>query len=195
MEGTGTTADGATQISLGLTDSDATTALWPHPFRLRLQVTVGPHLHIALEMENRSAESQTVTGALHTYLRVAEAEHVQITGLDDTFYIDTLAGNRSFLQRGKLQVNEEINRIYLETANSCIVHDPMLERQIIVKKAGSRTTVVWNPWEARSRSLPDFGDEEYRRMVCIEAANTRQDAVTLAPGGSHTLATEIGLIR
>lgn len=30
--------------------------------------------------------------------------------------------------------------------------------------------VVWNPWDKKSKAIPDFGDEEYKQMVCIEAA-------------------------
>jgi glucose-6-phosphate 1-epimerase len=187
--------DGATRVVLELKDTAATQALWPHAFRLRLQVDAGSHLRIGLFMENLSEQPVAVSAALHSYFSVEDAEHVHITGLDDTFYIDTLQNGRSFLQRGKLQVNEEINRIYLETGNSCIIHDPLLDRQIVVKKEGSRSTVVWNPWQERSRSFADLGAEEYRHMVCIEAGNIRQDAVLLAPGTGHTLATEFTVIR
>lgn len=189
------TCTGATRLVLELPESEPQRALWPHPFRLRLTVEIGRQLLIALETENTAEEALHLSAALHSYFRLGEAEYVQITGLDDTFYIDSLSGGISLLQRGKLQINEEINRIYLDTGNACIIHDPILERQIVVKKRGSQSTVVWNPWAERSRSLVDLGDEEYRRMVCIEAANVRHDAVELAPGASHLLATEISLIH
>ena len=189
------TCTGATRLVLELPENEPRRALWPHPLRLRLTVEIGRELFIALETENGADEPLHHSAALHSYFRLGEAEHVQITGLDDTFYIDSLAGGISLLQRGRLQVNEEINRIYLDSGNTCIIHDPMLERQIVVKKRGSHSTVVWNPWVERSRSLVDLGDEEYRHMVCIEAANVHHDAVELAPGARHILATEISLIR
>jgi glucose-6-phosphate 1-epimerase len=35
--------------------------------------------------------------------------------------------------------------------------------------------------------MPDFGDDEWTGMVCVETANVLDDAVSLAPGESHTM--------
>ena len=35
--------------------------------------------------------------------------------------------------------------------------------------------------------MPDFGDDEWTGMACVEAANALDEAITLAPGESHTL--------
>ncbi|HOC25811.1 MAG TPA: D-hexose-6-phosphate mutarotase [bacterium] len=184
-----------TSAVLELEDSPATLALWPHPFQLRLQVDVGAHLRIALTMTNRDTEEVEITAALHSYFQLGEAELVHITGLDDTFYIDTLQQEHTTLQQGQIKIDREINRIYLETGSSCTIYDPALERQIVVKKEGSRSTVVWNPWQERSRAFQDLGGEEYKRFVCIEAGNVRQDRILLAPAASHTLATEFTVIH
>jgi len=184
-----------TSAVLELEDSPATLALWPYPFQLRLQVDVGAHLRIALTMTNRDTEEVEITAALHSYFQLGEAELVHITGLDDTFYIDTLQQERTTLQQGQIRIDREINRIYLETGSSCTIYDPVLARQIVVKKEGSRSTVVWNPWQERSRAFQDLGGEEYKRFVCIEAGNVRQDRIVLAPAASHTLATEFTLIH
>jgi glucose-6-phosphate 1-epimerase len=39
-----------------------------------------------------------------------------------------------------------------------------------VAMEGFRDTVVWNPWEALCATLPDMLPDDYRRMLCIEAA-------------------------
>jgi glucose-6-phosphate 1-epimerase len=68
------------------------------------------------------------------------------------------------------------------------LHQP---RQISVAKQGSRTTVVWNPWIAKAQAMPDFGDEEWPGMLCIETANAADNALTLAPGQSQVMSASI----
>ncbi|MEO7910292.1 MAG: D-hexose-6-phosphate mutarotase, partial [Roseiflexaceae bacterium] len=82
---------------------------------------------------------------------------------------------------------------YLDTDASCVIDDSALDRRIRVAKAGSRTTVVWNPWAEKAHQLADFGDEEYLSMVCVETANADTDIATVAPGGEHRLSAMIGL--
>jgi D-hexose-6-phosphate mutarotase len=69
--------------------------------------------------------------------------------------------------------------------------DPVLDRAIIVSKTGSKSTVVWNPWIAKSQRMPDFGDDEYLRMVCVESGNVSENSVTLAPGEEALLTVEV----
>ena len=39
----------------------------------------------------------------------------------------------------------------------------------------------------KARKMKDFGDGEYKRMVCVETANADTDVISLAPGKTHTL--------
>jgi glucose-6-phosphate 1-epimerase len=62
-----------------------------------------------------------------------------------------------------------------------------------VEKSGSATTVVWNPWIAKAAAMPDFGDDEWPRMACIETANAGANAITLAPGAKHAMRAIVSL--
>ena len=53
------------------------------------------------------------------------------------------------------------------------------------------STVVWNPWIAKARQMPDFGDEEYERMLCVESGNVASNSISLPPGGSSTLTVKL----
>jgi glucose-6-phosphate 1-epimerase len=75
----------------------------------------------------------------------------------------------------------------VDTQTACTVHDPGAGRRIGVRKSGSDATVVWNPWIDKARAMPDYGDDEWPGMVCVETANVNVHAVTLAPGAQHTL--------
>ena len=60
--------------------------------------------------------------------------------------------------------------------------DARLGRKIQVEKRESLSTVVWNPWSARAQQMPDFGNEEYERMVCVESGNVASNPIRLPPG-------------
>lgn len=183
-------ADGSTRIELGLGDSDASRPLWPSPFYLRLVVLVGPSLRVELHIRNPGPQAFTCSGALHSYFAVSEAAAIAIHGLEGGAYLDKL-GDQRHLQEGPVGIGAETDRVYLDTAAECRILDPGLRRAICVAKAGSRTTVVWNPWAAKAARLEDFGDHEYRSMVCVETANASPDLIQLPPGGEHCLRTDI----
>jgi D-hexose-6-phosphate mutarotase len=186
-------ADGATQIRLRLADDDTSYDLWPHPFELRLVVTVGAELRAELIVRNPGAAPYTYSGALHSYFNVSDVAAISIHGLDGCAYIDKVDSEQRKLQRGAITIEAETDRVYLNTAETCTIEDPGLDRRITIAKAGSRTTVIWNPWVEKARRLADFGDEEYHGMVCVETANADGDSITVAPGGEQRLTAIIGV--
>jgi glucose-6-phosphate 1-epimerase len=185
--------DGISQLRLGLTDSPTTRRYWPHGFRLELIVTVGSALHVDLQIHNTDHDSWSCTGALHSYFPVGDVTHIAIEGLDGTDYIDKVDGGARKTQHGAIMIRGETDRVFLDTTTICTITDPGLSRRIVVEKRGSRSTVVWNPWIDKARLMADFGDDEYRRMVCVETANAIEDVIQVAPGATHTLGTTIDL--
>ena len=184
---TGALPDGATRVRLALPEDAETRALWPDAFHLEIVVTVGAELRVALLMQNNSARPVTHTCALHSYFSVSDITDVTIRGLEDCTYIDTVGPYRREVQRGPITFNAETDRVYLDTGADCLIDDPGRGRRIRVGKTGSRSTVVWNPWIEKAKRMDDFGDDEYRSMVCVETTNAETDAVTLAPGDRHRL--------
>lgn len=182
---------GTTRLTLGIGDSPETRALWPYGFDLRVEISVGAALEVALVARNTGAEPFTCTGALHSYFGVDEISTVQIEGLEGRDYLDTADQYRRAHQDGPVRIAAEVDRIYLDTPDDCLIRDPQLERTIRVAKSGSRTTVVWNPWIEKARGLRDMADDEYVEMVCVETANAADDQIVLAPGAEHRLVARI----
>jgi D-hexose-6-phosphate mutarotase len=184
-------ADGTTRLTLGIGESDETRALWPHAFDLRVEISVGAELEVALIARNTGAEPFVCTGALHSYFGVDAVQTVQIEGLEGRDYLDTANRYRRARQDGPIRIAAETDRIYLDTPDDCLIRDPQLGRTIRVAKSGSRTTVVWNPWVEKARELRDIADDEYVEMVCVETANAADDQIVLMPGAEHRLAARI----
>ena len=189
----GQSADGAVSLTFQL-EADNASPVWPHHFHADLRLTIGSTLRIDLDVHNVDTVPFTFEEALHTYLTVGSIEQVTVAGLEGTAYLDKVAGGRDDRQNDQpIAFHGETDRVYLDTEAACVVHDPGLARRITIAKGGSRSTVVWNPWIAKARSMPDFGDDEWRGMVCVETANVGEAAVTIRPGDMHTMSVIISV--
>ncbi|WP_040156922.1 D-hexose-6-phosphate mutarotase [Mobilicoccus massiliensis] len=153
-------------------------------------VTFGATLRMSLTIASPS-EAMELEEALHTYLRVSDIASVHLEGLDGARYADRAPGGRAVnAQSGDVRFLRETDRVYASTDTVTLVDG---DRRVVVGKAGSNSTVVWNPWERKAAEMSDFGDDEWRGMVCVEAANALAGHVKLEAGGSHTLTTTISL--
>lgn len=182
------------EIVLKLQDSAETKALWPHAFRLRLHVHMGAALQVTLIATNTGDQAWDMTGALHTYLNVEDVRQISVHGLHGTQYVEERLTADKRPQHGPVVIDQEVDRRYISDA-TVIVHDPVWGRELVIEKAGSLTTVVWNPWIEKSKRLSDLPDEAYPEFLCIEAANAGEDLVTVKPGHEHLLMQRIEVRR
>ncbi|UJJ31516.1 D-hexose-6-phosphate mutarotase [Halopseudomonas maritima] len=155
---------------------------------LTLELSLGATLHMALTTRNTGQTAQSLSQALHSYLPVSDISRVRVEGLAGARYLDQLSGKMQS-QHGALHIDQEVDRIYLDHREPLYLHDT--DRILEVRRSGSASVVLWNPWQAKSTRLDNFPAEGYRQMLCIEAANADADARLLHPGEQHTLACEI----
>lgn len=53
---------------------------------------------------------------------------------------------------------------------------------------------VWNPWDKKAKAMADFGDDEYKRMLCVDGA-ALEKPVSLKPGEEWTGRLELIFVR
>jgi D-hexose-6-phosphate mutarotase len=176
-------ADGSVMLHFRLPQDDE--------FETDFIVTVGDTLTMELTVTNTGSSDFRFESCLHTYFRIGDIHQVEVAGLKGTRYLDTLVSQESTETEETIRFTGETDRIYQNTTSAVEIHDPVLRRIIRVGKSGSKSTVVWNPWIAKSQRMPDFGDNEYPRMVCVESGNVKENAVVLKPGESSLLKVEI----
>jgi glucose-6-phosphate 1-epimerase len=182
--------DGVT-LQFRLLEADGELASWPHSADLQVRIVLADDLVISLTTRNLGSDSLCISQALHAYFAVSDVRQVSVEELAGLRYIDTLEGWQERRQVGALQIVGETDRIYLDTPQRLSIADPGWDRRILIDTSGSRSTVVWNPWIDRAAQLPDMADDGWQGMLCVEPANVLGDAVTLAPGESHTLGLRI----
>jgi D-hexose-6-phosphate mutarotase len=183
--------DGSVSVRFRLPDCPEASAF--PPFTADYIVTVNQSLTLQLVVTNESKDAEfTFENCLHTYFDVGDVTAISISGLKGLAYLDKVAG---FVEKTEtndaLRIASEVDRVYLNATGTVAILDPRLGRKIVVEKQGSASTVVWNPWITKSRQMPDFGDEEYERMICVESGNVASNSITLPPGGSSTLTVKL----
>lgn len=161
-------------VSLTTTDDEGTWAQWPHAFMLELTVLIEENrLSLELEVNNTGHASFAFTGALHTYLRVAEVEEARLEGLGGIDFRDGTRHDAVRREQGEyLTVDGEVDRVYPGVAHPLLLRDG--RRSLGIHAEGFPDVVVWNPGEARCAEIPDLAPSDFRHMLCVEAALARQ---------------------
>lgn len=158
--------------------------IWPHCFEFRLRVTLGAGmLTLTSRIRNTDSKPFTCTFALHTYFLVSDICEVRVEGLETLDYFDHLRKKQRFTEQGDaITFDSEVDRVYLSTPTKIAIIDHEKKRTFVLRKdTGLPDAAVWNPWEKKSKSVLDLGDEDYKRMVCIEAAAV-ENPIILKPG-------------
>jgi glucose-6-phosphate 1-epimerase len=172
-------------VSMFIESGPETRKWFPGDFRLIHRVTFGTELSLGLIFQNTGAQRLRFEEALHTYFNVGDVERVRVRGLDSVQYLDKTDSMRKRTQEGDITIVSETDRVYLDTAGTVEMDDPC--RRIRISKKNSRVTVVWNPWVQKAHAMPDFGDDEWKQMICIEACNVGDSAIEVAPGCQHVM--------
>ena len=188
-------ADGSTRVVLGLADTDETREIWPHAFKLNIEITVGDSLKVALVTHNTDDKSVIISQALHTYFQVGDIGKVKLLGLDGTEYLDKVDGFARKTQSGPVTIKGEVDRIYTGVSGELLIDDESLGRRIRIISTGCSTAVVWNPWIEAAASMGDLGDEDYKKMLCVETANAGPESIEIAAGGEYRLEAQYTIER
>ena len=168
------------------------------PMNVMLTMRIGRALEQALTTVNLSKETVRFTQALHTYLRVADADRVQVTGLDGLTYSDKFDNFNEHTQRGNWNLQDardpgRSDRIYADTGRQFELIDPAGHRKITLTTVGSKTLVVWNPGAEFIKTFADLAPEGWRNYVCLEAANCGAEVIELGTDDSHVLQQTISV--
>jgi glucose-6-phosphate 1-epimerase len=186
-------ADGSVSVKFCLPESPEASA-YP-PFNVDYIVTVSDLLALELVVTNLSKDDTlTFENCFHTYFEVGDISSVSISGLKGVKYLDKVADFAEKTETSDaIKISSEVDRVYLKTAAPIEIRDGKLNRKILVEKTGSNSTVVWNPWTTKAQQMPDFANDEYQRMLCVESGNVGPQAIKLAPGATSNLKVNLSV--
>ncbi|KAK3123076.1 hypothetical protein QOZ80_8AG0623500 [Eleusine coracana subsp. coracana] len=173
-------------VDLILKPSEEDLKIWPHSFEFRLRIALGPGGDLSLTSRIRNTNTDgrpfSYTFAYHTYFSVSDISEVRVEGLETMDYLDNLKAKERFTEQGDAIVFEsEIDKVYLSAPSKIAIIDHEKKRTFVLTKEGLPDAVVWNPWDKKAKAMQDFGDVEYKHMLCVEPAAVERP-ITLKPG-------------
>lgn len=158
--------------------------------RFRFTVVFGEELLLTLSVTAGDHEVD-LEAAIHTYFSVRDIASVRIEGLDEVPYWDKVRTVEA-VQSGPVTFDGEVDRVYHSTAPVRLV-DEAAVRALDISTEGASKTVVWNIGQEKATAFDDLGDDEWRRYVCVEAADALDGFVLIEPGQTHDLVQRISL--
>ena len=181
----------ATKVVLRMMPTETVRRQLTYNFELILTIVIGESLNLNLKTTNLSASPFTISEGFHTYFYVSDINNVNVTGLENALFTDKNKNFKKGIENQTISFKSPIDRVYLNSSNDCYLEDKKLNRIINIKKSNSNSLVIWNPGEAKANEMSDMGEnEEWRRMICIETANTLENSVVIYPKLSHNISTE-----
>ena len=155
-------------VSMELVDDIATREVWPHRFRLALEVrTHATALDVTLSMRNDGDQAFDFTAALHSYLAVGDPG-ARIHGLEGRPAEDNAAGRAAVTMPAEPLAALEQRDVAVRGVTAPVVLDDPALGPLSVTATGFADVVVWNP--GPGHGLADVPDGAERGFVCIEPA-------------------------
>jgi glucose-6-phosphate 1-epimerase len=100
---------------------------------------------------------------------------VRIQNLQSATYLDKVDSYTVKSESSSaIAIAQETDRVYqsLDPSVPIIVSssetDEMSVPLLFITRKGLSDITLWNPWSEKAKGMSDFGDEEYKQMVCVE---------------------------
>lgn len=157
--------------------------------RVEMEILFGDEL--VQRLTTRAGSTEVVySEALHSYFNVGDVRQVTVSGLSDIPF-EERAKKGSAASESPLRLRNWMDRIYYPAVGELRLRDESMDRTIVIAREGSRSVVVWNPWDEGAREIADLPDDGWTDFICVETANIGPASHSLSPGEFHTMSHTI----
>jgi len=159
-------------VTFVLTDSNSSREMWNHRFLFEYTLSLLSESEMEMDavITNTGDTSFDFTFLLHTYFSVPDVISCRITGLKECTYVDKVRnGVLNKEENDEVALSEFTDRIYQNTSSVHKLRNISYDRNLEIHKFNLPDTVVWNPWTENAKKMDDFGDDEWKNMICVEA--------------------------
>lgn len=131
-------------------------------------------LKLEMSVQNHSDSDLVFAFAFHTYFSVDDIEKAEVSGFDDTTYLDDLQDRKKCEPAPVSRFTEEIDRIYLNQNEKPIIvrttaaKEPGKAKTLTIVGTNFKDAVLWNPWIEKTKKMSDMPEDGYKKFVCVE---------------------------
>ena len=165
-------------LTLVLEDNAETRKIWGgNQFQLLYEIELtATSLRTKFVVTNKGNKPFDFQALLHTYYKLPDISAIEVNDFNRVAYLDKLKGAEEFVENSKdFKFTEEVDRIYKNAPSSVKIRIEN-ENDVTVQvssslsdgKDSNHDIVLWNPHIAKSKRMSDFGDDEWKTMVCVE---------------------------
>ena len=157
-------------IIFELNSDEYTKKLWDYDFKLRYEVIINENsLKNEIQVYNNDNKTIDFDLLFHTYYNINNIENTIIHNIPEHYY-DQLTNNINSNTEENMIINKEVDHIYEKNINRINIKSENKNYNISCSnnKYDKVSFVFWNPWIYKSKTLTDFDDDEYKKMLCIE---------------------------
>ncbi|KAI0020092.1 galactose mutarotase-like domain-containing protein [Xylariomycetidae sp. FL0641] len=173
--------DASVKLDFGLSSATLDAAAkeaWPYTFSAIYSITLTPeNITTGMVITNDGSEAFEFQMLMHTYLRVNDITKVEVTGLDESWYVDKVDGAQTKQQEGIVTITGETDRVYTPAKGPS---EPVKVVEggntlFTLVRDNLKDLVVWNPWTEKAAGMADFApDNGYKNMICVEAGSVKR---------------------
>jgi D-hexose-6-phosphate mutarotase len=183
----------STSIILALDPAAAPYPEWQDRAQLEVEIRLSDSLWMEMRTLNSSDTALTVSNALHTYFSISGRNRVTLPGVTGLTYLDKPLRYKQLEQTDAITISGEVDRVYLAPPLEIELLDSVRQTKTSISTWGNHNLVVWNPGGSNAKTMADFDDRGFDKMLCIEPANALDQSIRVNPGECHRLGQKISL--
>lgn len=99
-----------------------------------------------------------------------DVSKISVTNLQNKAYIDKVDNKQEKQETSnEITITGETDRVYLDVdTTSPVAITENGQPLFTISHEGLNTVTLWNPWVENAKKMSDFGDDEYKYMICVE---------------------------
>lgn len=172
---------GESHVTMKLTNSEATMAMWAHPFELHYTVSLkADSLDTEFKVMNTGDSAFDFTGALHTYFRVGDINKMAVKSPAFTaaHYLDKNDMVVKTWDTSEVTISGPTDSVFYGVSGEVVLDDAASSKKLAIKnEKGWVDTIIWNPYGETGMGYANF--------VCVESGLVEKPA-SVAAGASWT---------